>query len=192
MSIVIYKDGILAADSGAWWGNMLHSKSSIKLGRKVVKILRTGHEPVEEVILYGAVGDEPAFTLFFRTIEARQSFADICLGLEREERFAKFNDFTGIIVRQSEIHSPYLFSDGVVLKEDQADHYVIGAASEFALGALAADAEILDAVFLTCLNTTVAHAPVRWVSFHCDEIQSRTASWFKDYKAAQAKDRLSA
>ncbi|MBK1871542.1 hypothetical protein [Taklimakanibacter albus] len=182
MSLVIYKDGILAADSGSWWGNMLHSKGAIKLGRKVVKILKGTEQPTEEVILYGAAGDDPAFTLFFKQIEARNSFEDIRTGLEYDERFTRFKDFTGIIVRQTEPHLPYLFSDGVVLREDPAEHYAIGAASEFALGALAADADVTEAVFLACLNTTVAHAPVRWVSFEEDGIQVRSQIFFKDVK----------
>lgn len=173
MSLVIYKDGILAADSGSWWGNMLHSKAAIKLGRKRVKILKTDYapgEPREEIILYGAAGDDPAFTLFFKQIEARQTFEDIRTGLEYDERFTRFKDFTGIIVRQTEATLPYLFSDGVVLREDPAAHYAIGAASEFALGALAADASVTEALFLACVHTTVAHTPVRWVSFESDEI----------------------
>ncbi len=149
MTIIAYKDGVMAADS------CIFSAASVKLPN-VVKVRKIND------YLVGYSGDAPSIPLFFDWVERGMDAA--------RPPFEVTSDRTFHAIVVSEDNKILSFDDDFnPLELYDVEMHATGDSYEFAWGALAAGASAIEAVDLTIEHCAYAGGDVNWISFETDD-----------------------
>lgn len=133
MTVLAFKRGILAADSGVVAGDVMVSTT-----RKIARS-KSGY-------IGGGAGAFSALTRFLQWLEALDGDIDDAPAFNPDVE--NENDFSAIIVAPN--GAVFTMDDTGTISEVEAPFYAEGSGAEFALGAMAAGASAERAVKLTC------------------------------------------
>ena len=152
MTVIVYRDGILAADSGGFTAGTKHGHA--------VKIARG-----PDGTLYGMAGSSSEASAYLAWV--RGGYQGDAPEIRRTD--PKESDSAFMFIRARSGASPEVVTAYGVEPREGAPYVVIGAASEFAYGALHAGATAVQAVEAAIAHSQWAHGPVRSIS-HGDTV----------------------
>lgn len=145
MSVVAYRDGVMACDARVTAGGLVIGS--------MIKVRRFGDG--KDVVLCGAVGDADSIIQFFKYVES---------GMDADylPSFGSDVTFSGMTVDADS--NVYLYYNSMNQCEVTAPYYAIGSGDEVAMGAMYFKSTAIDAVKAACAHTTTCGGPIYAIS----------------------------
>lgn len=146
MTIIVYRDGVMASDTGAWNGNASHSWA-----RKLAQ--------GPDGTLYGICGNYAEGIAYLGWVDGG------CRGDEPKPRLLKDDDSSFWVMKVYNRLAPIQLISALGVERYEAPYFAIGSATECALGALFAGASAQQAVDAAREHGNGAGGVTRWISF---------------------------
>ena len=137
MTIICYKDGVLAADSNVTEGDMAYG-----LMRKIIRSPKG--------ILAGAAGDASVISSFLRWV---------ALGMKAHGKPKIDGELDGMIIRQN--GAIFFFESNLVPFKVSSPFHAAGSGQQMGIGAMAADKSAVEAVAIVCQRIITCGGPLQ-------------------------------
>ena len=137
MTIICFKDGVLAADSSVTEDGMAYG-----LMRKIIRSPKG--------ILAGAAGDASAISPFLRWVS---------LGMKARGKPKIEGDLDGMVIYQNGEIS--FFESNLVPFKVSSPFHAVGSGQQMGIGAMAADKSAVEAVEIVCQRIVTCRGPIQ-------------------------------